>query len=42
MGAGIIAEKIPIRMTSSRNEELRSKNNAKTVNPMAPVPINHS
>jgi len=42
MGAGIIAEKIPIKMTSSRNQELKLKNNAKTVNPMAPIPMNHS
>ena len=42
MGAGIIAEKIPIRMTRSRNRELTLKNNAKTANAIAPVPMNHS
>ncbi len=42
MGAGIIAEKIPIKMARNRNEELKLKNNARMASAMPPVPINHS
>ena len=41
MGAGIMAEKTPIKITMRRNEELKLKENARMDNAIAPIPMSH-
>jgi len=42
MGAGIMAEKIPMRVRKRRKDELKLKDSIRMDNPIPPIAMSHS
>ncbi len=42
MGAGIVAAKIPMRVTRRKKEEAKLKESTRTDNAIPPIPMSHS